>query len=132
MALTSGVDTVAVQAGLPSYVVNGELDRGGYGITFDAMHAGERLAVKVLDTQSHEAAIRTPLEIAALRSVNDPHVVRMVDDAGSPTGSTRSGSPSRAPSPAASRSSPRSALPQDWSGSACSWRPGSPSGPSTR
>jgi serine/threonine protein kinase len=80
MALTSGVDTVAVQAGLPSYVVNGELDRGGYGITFDAMHAGERLAVKVLDTQSHEAAIRTPLEIAALRSVNDPHVVRMVDE----------------------------------------------------
>jgi len=56
------------------------LDRGGYGITFDATLAGQRLAVKVLDTQSHEAALRTPLEIAALRSVNHPNVVRMVDE----------------------------------------------------
>ena len=80
MALTGGVDTAEVQAGLPRYVVSGELDQGGYGITFDATLAGQRLAVKVLDTQSHEAAIRTPLEIAALRSVNHPNVVRMVDE----------------------------------------------------
>lgn len=80
MPLTSGVDTAAVQAGLPTYVVLGELDTGGYGITFDAEHGGARLAVKVLDTQAHEAAIRTPLEIAALRSVHHPNVVRMVDE----------------------------------------------------
>lgn len=69
-----------VQAGLPAYVVSGELEKGGYGITFDATLAGQRLAVKILDTQSHEAAVRTPLEIAALRSVNHPNVVRMVDE----------------------------------------------------
>ena len=80
MALTSGIDTAAVQAGLPRYVVNGELDAGGYGITFDATLAGQRLAVKVLDTQSHEAAMRTPLEIAALHSVNHPNVVKIVDE----------------------------------------------------
>ncbi len=79
MPLTSGVDTAAVQAGLPTYVIHGELDDGGYGVTFDAEHAGQRLAVKVLDNQAHEAALRTPLEIAALRSVNHPNVVRMVD-----------------------------------------------------
>lgn len=78
--MAGAVDTAVVQAGLPAYVVNGELDRGGYGITFDATHAGLRLAVKILDIQSHEAAIRTPLEIAALRSVNHPNVVRMVDE----------------------------------------------------
>jgi serine/threonine protein kinase len=61
-------------------VVNGELDRGGYGIMFDAELNGQRLAVKVLDTLSHEAAIRTPLEIAALRSLNHPNVVRLVDE----------------------------------------------------
>lgn len=38
MPLTSGVDTAAVQAGLPSYVVHGEHDAGGYGVTFDAEH----------------------------------------------------------------------------------------------
>lgn len=80
MPLTSGVDTAAVQAGLPSYVVHGELDAGGYGVTFDAEHGGSRLAVKVLDIQSHEAAMRTPLEIDALRSINHPNVVRMVDE----------------------------------------------------
>lgn len=80
MPLTSGIDTAAVQAGMATYVVHGELDAGGYGVTFDAEHAGQRLAVKVLDTQAHEAAIRTPLEIAALRSVNHPNVVRMVDE----------------------------------------------------
>ncbi len=80
IATIVGVDTAAVQAGLPTYVVNGELDRGGYGITYDATHASQRLAVKILDTQSHEAAIRTPLEIAALRSVNHPNVVRMIDE----------------------------------------------------
>lgn len=80
MATISGIDTVAVQAGLPAYVVNGELDRGGYGITFDATLAGQRLAVKILDTQSHEAALRTPLEIAALRSVDHPNVVKMIDE----------------------------------------------------
>jgi serine/threonine protein kinase len=78
--LTSGIDTAAVQAGLPSYVVYGELDAGGYGVTFDAEYGGQRLAVKVLDTQAHEAAIRTPLEINALRSINHPNVVRMVDE----------------------------------------------------
>jgi serine/threonine protein kinase len=80
MPLTSGIDTGAVQAGLPTYVVVGELDAGGYGVTFDAERAGQRLAVKVLDTQAHEAAIRTPLEITALQSVNHPNVVRMVDE----------------------------------------------------
>lgn len=80
MPLTSGVDTVAVQAGLPTYVVHGELDAGGYGVTFDAEQGGQRRAVKVIDTLSHEAAIRTPLEIAALRSVNHPNVVRMVGE----------------------------------------------------
>lgn len=80
MAITPGLDTGAVQAGLPTYTVNGELDRGGYGVTFDATKSGQRLAVKILDTQSHEAAIRTPLEIAALRAVGHPNVVRMVDE----------------------------------------------------
>lgn len=80
MALTSGIDTAAVQAGLPAYVVLGELDTGGYGITYDAEHGGRRLAVKVLDVQSHEAAVRTPMEITALRSINHPNVVRIVDD----------------------------------------------------
>lgn len=80
MAMTPALNTSAVQAGLRKYVVAGELDRGGYGVTFDATLAGQRLAVKILDTQSHEAAIRTPLEIAALRSVNHPNVVRMVDE----------------------------------------------------
>jgi hypothetical protein len=80
MALTGGIHTSTVQAGLPSYVVAGELDAGGYGVTFDATLAGQRLAVKVLDVQSHEAAVRTPLEIAALRSVHHPNVVRIVDE----------------------------------------------------
>src|SRR5687768_2856610 len=80
MGLTGGIDTVAVQQGLPAYDVVGELDAGGYGITFDARRAGERLALKILDTQSHEAAVRTPLEIAALRSVDHPNVVRLVDE----------------------------------------------------
>jgi hypothetical protein len=47
----SGVDTAFVQAGLPSYTVAGELDRGGYGITFDCEIRGQRVAVKILDTQ---------------------------------------------------------------------------------
>lgn len=80
MGLTGGIDTVAVQAGLSAYDVEGELDAGGYGITYDATREGKRVAVKILDTQSHEAAVRTPLEIAALRSVDHPNVVRMVDE----------------------------------------------------
>lgn len=80
MDITAGVDTDAVRAGLPGYSVDGELDRGGYGITFSATMAGQRVAVKILDTQSHEAAVRTPLEITALRSVGHPNVVRIVDE----------------------------------------------------
>jgi serine/threonine protein kinase len=75
-----GVDTAFVQAGLRRYSVNGELDRGGYGITFDASVGGQRFAVKILDTHWHEAAIRTPREIAALRSVSHPNVVRLLDE----------------------------------------------------
>lgn len=78
--MLAGVDTAFVQGGLSSYTIAGELDRGGYGVTFDATVDGQRVAVKILDTQWHEAAIRTPLEVAALRSVSHPNVVRMVDE----------------------------------------------------
>ena len=78
--MLTGVDTTFVQAGLPSYGVTGELDRGGYGITFDATVGGQRVAVKVLDTLWHEAAVRTPLEIAALRAVSHPNLVRILDE----------------------------------------------------
>jgi len=80
MGITAGVDTAMVRAGLSGYSVDGELDRGGYGITFSATGAGRRLAVKILDTQSHEAAVRTPLEIDALRSIDHENVVRIVDE----------------------------------------------------
>jgi serine/threonine protein kinase len=76
----AGVDTAVVKAGLPGYSVDGELDRGGYGITYDASIGGQRFAIKILDTHWHEAAIRTPREIAALRSVNHPNVVRLLDE----------------------------------------------------
>ncbi len=79
--MLEGVDTAFVQAGLPGgYRVASELDTGGYGITFKVDRAGQALAVKILDTHWHEAAIRTPLEISALRSVSHPNVVRIVDE----------------------------------------------------
>jgi Serine/threonine protein kinase len=78
--MLAAVDTKFVRRGLPSYTVAGELDRGGYGITFDASIGGQRVAVKILDTLWHEAAIRTPREIAALRALAHPNIVRIVDD----------------------------------------------------
>jgi hypothetical protein len=80
MRMLVGVDTSFVQAGLQGDSVAGELDRGGYGITFDACVGGQRFAVKLLDTHWHEAAIRTPQEIAALRSVSRPNFVRLLDE----------------------------------------------------
>lgn len=80
MGYTAGIDTEVVKAGLANYSVDGELDRGGYGITFSGWLGKRRIAVKILDTESHEAAIRTPLEIAALRSIDHENVVRIVDE----------------------------------------------------
>ena len=73
------LDTATVDEALDGYIVQAELDRGGYGIAFTAYRGGQHLVVKVLDTRWQEAAIRSPLEVEALRSVNHPHVVKIVD-----------------------------------------------------